>query len=75
MIPRVKDLLPIGRFSQVTRFSAKELRLYDEQGLLRPALVERGHDTAGPAREIYLVGPGQVADPIHQRTEVQWPVR
>jgi DNA-binding transcriptional MerR regulator len=38
-------------------------------------LAERGHETAGPAREIYVVGPGQVTDPAHYRTEVQWPVR
>jgi DNA-binding transcriptional MerR regulator len=38
---RVNGLVPIGRFSQVARLSVKALRLYDEQGLLRPALVDR----------------------------------
>lgn len=33
-------LLPIGRFSRMTRLSVKALRLYDEIGLLRPAEVD-----------------------------------
>ena len=33
------NLVPIGRFAQVTRLSVKALRHYDELGLLRPALV------------------------------------
>lgn len=37
----MNGLVPIGRFSQVARLSVKALRLYDEQGLLRPALVDR----------------------------------
>jgi effector-binding domain-containing protein len=36
----VKDLVPIGRFSNICRLSLKALRLYDELGLLRPALVD-----------------------------------
>jgi effector-binding domain-containing protein len=36
----MKNLVPIGRFSQVTRLSIKALRLYDETDLLRPALVD-----------------------------------
>jgi len=36
----VKNLVPIGRFSQICRLSLKALRLYDELGLLRPALVD-----------------------------------
>ena len=35
------NLVPIGRFSGLTRLSIKALRLYDELGLLRPALVDR----------------------------------
>ena len=31
------DQIPIGRFSLITRLSAKALRLYDERGLLVPA--------------------------------------
>ena len=34
------DLVPIGRFSRLSRLSIKALRLYDEQGLLAPALVD-----------------------------------
>jgi DNA-binding transcriptional MerR regulator len=36
----VKNLVPIGRFSEVCRLSQKALRLYDEMGLLRPAWVD-----------------------------------
>jgi len=34
------NLVPIGRFSTMTRLSVKALRLYDENGLLRPAHVD-----------------------------------
>lgn len=34
------NLVPIGRFSKVTRLSVKALRLYDEIDLLTPALVD-----------------------------------
>lgn len=34
------DLVPIGRFSRMSRLSIKALRLYDEQGLLRPEWVD-----------------------------------
>ena len=34
------NLVPIGRFSEMTRLSVKALRLYDEKGLLRPAHVD-----------------------------------
>lgn len=36
----MSNLLPIGRFSQITRLSIRMLRHYDEVGLLRPALVD-----------------------------------
>lgn len=36
---------------------------------------EHGHETAGPPREVYLVGPDQVRDPGALRTEVIWPIR
>lgn len=35
-----ENLMPIGRFSRMTRLSIKALRLYDEMGLLRPASVD-----------------------------------
>ena len=34
------NLVPIGRFSKMTRLSVKALRLYDEIGLLNPARVD-----------------------------------
>ncbi|CAN5921022.1 hypothetical protein BH23ACT10_BH23ACT10_12910 [soil metagenome] len=34
------SLVPIGRFSKMTRLSVKALRLYDELGLLDPAWVD-----------------------------------
>jgi effector-binding domain-containing protein len=36
---------------------------------------EHGHETAGPPREIYVVGPDQVQDPGALRTEIIWPIR
>jgi effector-binding domain-containing protein len=36
---------------------------------------EHGHETAGPPREIYLVGPDQAQDPGALRTEVVWPIK
>jgi DNA-binding transcriptional MerR regulator len=44
------DLVPIGRFARLTGLSPKALRLYDEQGLLRPAAVdpETGYRLYGP---------------------------
>ncbi|MER3483381.1 MAG: hypothetical protein C4332_09805 [Meiothermus sp.] len=36
----MKNLLPIGRFSQVNCLSVRMLRHYDELGLLKPALVD-----------------------------------
>jgi len=36
------ELLTIGEFARASRLSAKALRLYDELGLLRPAVVDPG---------------------------------
>ena len=36
---------------------------------------DHGHETAGPPREIYVVGPDQVRDPGALRTEIVWPIR
>lgn len=36
----VENLVPIGRFSKMTRLSVKALRHYDELGLLVPAVVD-----------------------------------
>ena len=35
-----EDLLPIGQFARLARLSVKQLRHYDEIGLLRPACVD-----------------------------------
>ncbi|NRQ40784.1 MerR family transcriptional regulator, partial [Nonomuraea sp. NN258] len=35
-----EDLLPIGQFARLGRLSVKQLRRYDELGLLRPAYVD-----------------------------------
>jgi len=37
----VSDKIPIGRFSMITRLTCKALRLYDETGLLTPAVKDR----------------------------------
>jgi len=42
---------------------------------LQKWIQEHGHESDGPPREIYLVGPGQAPDPAAFRTEVQWPIR
>jgi DNA-binding transcriptional MerR regulator len=34
------ERIPIGTFSRVTRLSQRALRLYDERGLLVPALKD-----------------------------------
>ena len=35
----MRDLMSIGRFSRRTGLTVKALRLYDEMGILRPAVV------------------------------------
>ncbi len=37
-------------------------------------LTERGHETAGPPREIYLVSPEKSPNPNGLRTELAWPI-
>ena len=34
------SLIPVGRFSKISRLSVSSLRYYDELGLLRPAHVD-----------------------------------
>ncbi|TMR87949.1 MerR family DNA-binding transcriptional regulator, partial [Nonomuraea basaltis] len=55
-----EDLLPIGRFARLGRLSVKQLRHYDELGLLRPAYVdaETGYRfyRASQAREALSIG-------------------
>ncbi|WP_345572508.1 MerR family transcriptional regulator [Nonomuraea rosea] len=55
-----EDLLPIGQFARLGRLSVKQLRHYDELGLLRPAYVdaETGYRyyRASQAREALSIG-------------------
>ncbi len=52
---------------------------YDDVGPAYRALAEwiegHGHEMTGPPREVYLVGPEQVADPGAMRTEILWPIK
>jgi effector-binding domain-containing protein len=52
---------------------------YEDVGPAYRALAEwisdHGHETSGPPREMYLVGPDQVQDLGALRTEIAWPVR
>ncbi|MGI5291018.1 MerR family transcriptional regulator [Nonomuraea polychroma] len=54
------DLLPIGQFAQLGRLSVKQLRHYDELGLLRPAYVDAAtgyrYYRAAQAREALAIG-------------------
>ncbi|WP_327581965.1 MerR family transcriptional regulator [Nonomuraea sp. NBC_00507] len=55
-----EDLLPIGQFARLGRLSVKQLRHYDELGLLRPAYVDAGtgyrYYRAAQAREALAIG-------------------
>ncbi len=66
--------LPGGRVAYTLHAGA-----YDAVGPTYAALQrwiqEHGHESDGPPREIYLVGPAQANDPAAFRTEVQWPIR
>ncbi len=53
------ELLSIGRFARLCRLSVKQLRNYDETGLLAPAHVDTGsgyrYYTAGQARDALTI--------------------
>ncbi|MEU1724520.1 MerR family transcriptional regulator [Actinomadura sp. ATCC 39365] len=55
-----EELLPIGQFARLGRLSVKQLRHYDELGLLRPAYVDAvtgyRYYRAGQAREALSIG-------------------
>jgi DNA-binding transcriptional MerR regulator len=58
----MQDLAPIGRFARLTKLTVKALRLYDELGVLRPAVVDfkTGYryyslDQIAVARRIHLL--------------------
>ena len=42
---------------------------------LQTWMQEHGHESDGPPREVYLLGPCQTSDPGAYRTELQWPIR
>ena len=46
----MRRLVPIGRFSQITRLTPKALRIYDEMGLLPPARVDPDTGTTASIR-------------------------
>jgi effector-binding domain-containing protein len=58
----MENLIPIGRFSRMTRLSVKALRRYDELGLLVPAIVDPlsgyryyAYSQANPAEAIRIL--------------------
>lgn len=55
--PVSEDLLPIGRFARLCRLSVKQLRHYDDLGLLAPAWVD-------PASGYRYYRPGQARDAL-----------
>lgn len=62
-------LLPIGRFSGMTRLSVKALRLYDEKGLLTPAVVD-----PSTGYRYYEVGQAGRAEAIRVLRSVEMPL-
>jgi effector-binding domain-containing protein len=83
-VPVERPLSGAGRASGldlpgVTAASTLHAGPYEEIGAAYAALQafvqERGHEGAGPPREVYLVGPAQTSDPGTYRTEVLWPIR
>lgn len=65
----IDSVMPIGRFSEMTRLSIKALRLYDEMGLLRPAQVD-------PSSGYRYYSPGQAnqAEAIRRLRGVDMPL-
>jgi DNA-binding transcriptional MerR regulator len=55
-----EELMPIGRFARLCRLSVKQLRHYDDLGLLRPAWVDPDsgyrYYRAGQARDALSIG-------------------
>jgi DNA-binding transcriptional MerR regulator len=65
--------IPGGRYAVALHIgSFEELDL--TYGLLGRHVLDDGLGGDGPIREIYLVGPGDTADPAHWRTEILWPL-
>src|SRR5689334_9253884 len=63
------NLVPIGRFSQICRLTIKALRYYDDQGLLKPALVD-----PQSGYRYYGLGQVAVADRIRALREIDMPL-
>ncbi|MDH4118080.1 MAG: MerR family transcriptional regulator [Acidimicrobiia bacterium] len=63
------DLVPIGRFSQMTRLSVKALRLYDELGLLEPTWVDPSSNY-----RYYRLGQANRAEAIRVLRHVDMPL-
>jgi effector-binding domain-containing protein len=82
-VPVERLLEPSGRVTSRELPAGKVLSImhagpYDGVGEVYQALgayqMEHGLEMAGPPREVYLVGPGQVEDPAEYRTEILWPI-
>lgn len=65
----MQDLVPIGRFSAMTRLSVKALRHYDDIGLLRPAHVD-----PDSAYRYYRLGQANRAEAIRALRSVDMPL-
>lgn len=63
------NMVPIGRFSRMTRLSIKALRFYDEIGLLRPAWVD-----PSSSYRYYRLGQANQAEAIRILRSVEMPV-
>jgi len=55
------------------------LRIYDELSTIYPAIAvwmqDHGHESNGPARDVYWTSPAEIQDPAEYQTEVLWPIR
>jgi effector-binding domain-containing protein len=65
----MENLVPIGRFSQMTRLSIKALRRYDELGLLAPAWID-----PGSGYRYYTAGQANLAEAIRVLRRVDMPL-
>lgn len=67
------SVLPAGTFASTLHAGPYEefARTY---GLLQVWMGENGYALAGPSREVYIVGMGQVDDPSGYLTEILFPV-
>ena len=65
----MEDLVPIGRFSRMTRLSIKALRLYDGLGLLTPAWVD-----PSSSYRYYRLGQANRAEAIRVLRQVDMPL-